>query len=227
MGKSVGDMYKGRLHPRLHADRFLYAGYVICWRSSSRSGAAHAARSRVRFRDETQRQDRGLTVAAGADHPSSPRCAAAFAFRQEPGRRATAEGRRWIVWTKPSSWPCAALLAFVVASVNKVTRLGLLSHGRTRTFVLIPPLLLIFRCWAPSSGVATPPKAAPWAHSGAQASWHRKRGRLSFSAAQAGQSVTADHQAVVFVVFILVRARPCSASPFQGVDGPLGGWNTC
>jgi TRAP-type mannitol/chloroaromatic compound transport system permease large subunit len=56
--------------------------------------------------------------------------------------------------------PCASawLLAFVIAVINKVTRLGLLSRMAERvTFVLIPPLLLIFLVLGTIFlGVATP-----------------------------------------------------------------------
>ena len=50
------------------------------------------------------------------------------------------------------------LLAFVIAVVNKVTRLGLLSRMAERvTFVLIPPLLLIFLVLGTIFlGIATP-----------------------------------------------------------------------
>ncbi len=49
-------------------------------------------------------------------------------------------------------------LAFVAASFNKITRLGLLSRAAERvTFVLIPPLLLIFLVLGTIFlGVATP-----------------------------------------------------------------------
>jgi TRAP-type mannitol/chloroaromatic compound transport system permease large subunit len=62
------------------------------------------------------------------------------------------------------SMTVASLLALGLAIVNRVAKLGLLSKlAEQVTFVLIPPLVLIFWCWAPSSWVwQPPPKGARW-----------------------------------------------------------------
>jgi hypothetical protein len=108
-----------------------------------------------------------------------------------------ASGPRWPLDETIVVAMCAGVaLAFVIASVNKVTRLGLLSRMAERvTFVLIPPLLLIFLVLGTIFlGVATPTEGGAMGAMGAII-MAMARGRLSLSLLQAGADH--HHQAVV------------------------------
>jgi TRAP-type mannitol/chloroaromatic compound transport system permease large subunit len=113
---------------------------------------------------------------------------------------------------------CAGvILAFVIALVNKVTRLGLLSRMAERvTFVLIPPLLLIFLVLGTIFlGVATPTEGGAMGAMGALImAW--SRGRLSMKLLK--QALMSTTKLSSFVVFILVGSTVFSLV-FQGVDG--------
>ncbi len=110
------------------------------------------------------------------------------------------------------------LLAFVIAVINKVTRLGLLSRMAERvTFVLIPPLLLIFLVLGTIFlGVATPTEGGAMGALGALIMAFA-RGRLSFSLLK--QALNSTTKLSCFVVFILIGSTIFSLV-FQGVDGP-------
>jgi len=109
-------------------------------------------------------------------------------------------------------------LAFVIAVINKVLRLGLLSRIAERvTFVLIPPLLLIFLVLGTIFlGIATPTEGGAMGALGAFA-MAMARGRLSFSLLK--QALTTTTKLSCFVVFILIGATIFGLT-FQGVDGP-------
>ena len=113
---------------------------------------------------------------------------------------------------------CAGvLLAFVIALINKVTRMGLLSRMAERvTFVLIPPLLLIFLVLGTIFlGVATPTEGGAMGAMGALI-MAMSRGRLSMKLLK--QALTSTTKLSSFVVFILVGSTVFSLV-FQGVDG--------
>lgn len=114
---------------------------------------------------------------------------------------------------------CAGVLfAFVIAVINKVTRLGLLSRMAERvTFVLIPPLLLIFLVLGTIFlGVATPTEGGAMGALGAFAMAIARR-RLTFSLLK--QALATTTKLSSFVVFILIGATIFGLT-FQGVDGP-------
>ncbi|RYF68355.1 MAG: TRAP transporter large permease subunit, partial [Comamonadaceae bacterium] len=114
---------------------------------------------------------------------------------------------------------CAGvLLAFVIAVMNKVLRLGLLSRMAERvTFVLIPPLFLIFLVLGTIFlGVATPTEGGAMGALGALAMAFARR-RLSFSLLK--QALNATTKLSCFVMFILIGATIFGLT-FQGVDGP-------
>jgi GntP family gluconate:H+ symporter len=113
---------------------------------------------------------------------------------------------------------CAGvILAFVIALINKVTRLGLLSRMAERvTFVLIPPLLLIFLVLGTIFlGVATPTEGGAMGAMGALI-MAMSRGRLSMALLK--QALMSTTKLSSFVVFILVGSTVFSLV-FQGVDG--------
>jgi len=109
------------------------------------------------------------------------------------------------------------LLAFVIAVINKVTRLGLLSRMAERvTFVLIPPLLLIFLVLGTIFlGVATPTEGGAM---GAMGAFIMAISRRRLSMALLKQALTSTAKLSSFVVFILVGSTVFSLV-FQGVDG--------
>ncbi len=114
---------------------------------------------------------------------------------------------------------CAGvILAFVIAVLNKVTRLGLLSRMAERvTFVLIPPLLLIFLVLGTIFlGIATPTEGGAMGALGALIMAFARR-RLSFSLLK--QALNTTTKLSCFVVFILIGSTIFSLV-FQGVDGP-------
>jgi GntP family gluconate:H+ symporter len=114
---------------------------------------------------------------------------------------------------------CAGvILAFVIAVINKVTRLGLLSRMAERvTFVLIPPLLLIFLVLGTIFlGIATPTEGGAMGALGALIMAFARR-RLSFSLLK--QALNTTTKLSCFVVFILIGSTIFSLV-FQGVDGP-------
>ena len=114
---------------------------------------------------------------------------------------------------------CAGvMLAFVLAVLNKTLRLGLLSNMAERvTFVLIPPLLLIFLVLGTIFlGIATPTEGGAMGALGAII-MATVRGRLSYSLLK--QALTSTTKLASFVVFILIGST-CFSLVFQGVDGP-------
>ena len=110
-------------------------------------------------------------------------------------------------------------VAFVAAVLNHVLKLGLLSQIAMRvTFVLIPPLGLIFLVLGTIFlGVATPTEGGAMGATGALAMALARR-RLSFPLLR--QAMDATAKLTSFVVFILVGARVFSLT-FYGVDGHL------
>jgi GntP family gluconate:H+ symporter len=114
---------------------------------------------------------------------------------------------------------CGVLLAFVLAVVNKTTRLGLLSNMAERvTFVLIPPLLLIFLVLGTIFlGIATPTEGGAMGALGAII-MATVRGRLSYSLLK--QALTSTTKLSSFVLFILIGST-CFSLVFQGVDGHI------
>src|SRR5437868_5181597 len=110
-------------------------------------------------------------------------------------------------------------VAFAASVANHVFKLGLLSRIAERvTFVLIPPLALIFLILGTIFlGVATPTEGGAMGASGALAMALARR-RLSWSLLRQAMNTTA--KLTSFVVFILVGARVFSLT-FYGVDGHL------
>ncbi|WP_027016655.1 TRAP transporter large permease [Comamonas composti] len=109
-------------------------------------------------------------------------------------------------------------LAFVIAMFNKLTGLHLLSKMAERvTFVLIPPLLLIFLVLGTIFlGVATPTEGGAMGALGA-AIMALARGRLNMDLLK--QALMTTTKLSCFVMFILIGATMFGLT-FQGVDGP-------
>ncbi len=109
-------------------------------------------------------------------------------------------------------------LAFALALVNKTLKLGLLSQLAERvTFVLIPPLGLIFLVLGTIFlGIATPTEGGAMGAVGALA-MALARQRIDLKLLR--QAMDSTMKLSCFVVFILLGSTVFSLS-FQGVDGP-------
>ena len=110
-------------------------------------------------------------------------------------------------------------LAFVAASINRITGMGLLSQVAEKvTFVLIPPLLLIFLVLGTIFlGIATPTEGGAMGALGAIV-LALMRKRLDYKLLR--QALMGTTKLSCFVLFILIGATMFGLT-FQGVDGPL------
>ncbi len=110
-------------------------------------------------------------------------------------------------------------VAFTASVINHFAKLALLSRLAVRvTFVLIPPLALIFLVLGTIFlGVATPTEGGAMGATGALAMALARR-RLSIRLLK--QAMDATAKLTAFVVFILIGARVFSLT-FYGVDGHI------
>jgi TRAP-type mannitol/chloroaromatic compound transport system permease large subunit len=205
LGKSVGDMYKGAFVPGFVLTG-LYLLYIL-----------------------------GVTVFFAKSAPALP--PEARTFREPSGRTggislllltAISVGAA-VFWSmrQPADKPTDELIvvamcigmavAFVAAVINRVTKMGLLSKMAEKvTFVLIPPLALIFLVLGTIFiGIATPTEGGAMGATGALIMAVARK-RLSWSLLKQAMDSTA--KLTTFVVFILVGARVFSLT-FYGVDG--------
>jgi len=218
MGRSVGDMYKGAFLPGLMLTGF-YALYVILLAIFKPQWVpAIPPEARTLKGDDGKSGVPSLLVLTGI-------CVAAsiYVAKNMPALHSWWSGEAVdkvaLDETIVVSMCFGVALAFVAASINKITRMGLLSRVAERvTFVLIPPLLLIFLVLGTIFlGVATPTEGGAMGALGAGI-MAVIRGRLSMSLLK--QAVTTTTKLSCFVVFILVGASIFGLT-FQGVDGPL------
>jgi TRAP-type mannitol/chloroaromatic compound transport system permease large subunit len=110
-----------------------------------------------------------------------------------------------------------SLLAFLIATVNRVLRLGWLSRlAEQVTFVLIPPLILIFLVLGTIFlGLATPTEGGAMGAVGAMV-MAVTRGRLSLGLLK--QALESTTKLSIFVMFILIGATVFSFT-FNAADG--------
>ena len=110
-------------------------------------------------------------------------------------------------------------LAFFAAVINRVTKMGLLSNMAERvTFVMIPPLALIFLVLGTIFlGIATPTEGGAMGAVGALV-MAIARGRLNLKLMR--QAMDSTMKLSCFVLFILIGATVFSLA-FQAVDGPI------
>ncbi len=111
------------------------------------------------------------------------------------------------------------LFAFGMAVVDKVARTNLLSKlAQQVTFVLLPPLLLIFLVLGTIFlGVATPTEGGAMGAAGALIMAVARK-RLSFTLLR--QALDSSAKLSVFVLFVLVGSTIFSLT-FQAIDGPV------
>ena len=216
LGRSVGEMYKGAFIPGF-ALTGLYVGYVVLL-TIFKPKWVPALPPEAR----TIREDDGssglrslgvLTVLTTAVSVYLGQHYAEFLSLITGHEVSTVATDETIVVSM-----CAGIaLAFVVALINKVARIGLLSRMAERvTFVLIPPLLLIFLVLGTIFlGVATPTEGGAMGAAGAFI-MAMSRKRLNMSLLKQALSSTAKLSS--FVIFILIGST-CFSLVFQGVDG--------
>jgi len=209
LGKSVGDMYAGAFVPGIVLAGLyaVYAGGVALFKPSWAPALPVEAR--------TFREPNGSSGTPSLVVLAVVAIVAAVAFAE---------------WHYPDPNPpldellvlataVGVGVAFFASVVNHVFKVGLLSRMAERvTFVLIPPLALIFLVLGTIFlGVATPTEGGAMGASGALAMALARR-RLSLGLLRQAMNTTA--KLTSFVVFILVGARVFSLT-FYGVDGHL------
>jgi len=209
LGRSVGDMYAGAFIPGLTLAA-LYATFVIGV-SIVRPGWAPALPAEAR----TLREPDGSSGNRSLLALTIISAAAATAYWQiyyNKYNPETATDERIVL-----TMAVGIGTAFLLAVVNKLLKLGLLSKIAERvTFVLIPPLALIFLVLGTIFlGVATPTEGGAMGATGALIMALARR-RLSISLLKQAMNTTAKLS--TFVVFILVGARVFSLT-FYGVNG--------
>jgi TRAP-type mannitol/chloroaromatic compound transport system permease large subunit len=209
LGRSVGDMYAGAFIPGLTLAA-LYAVFVIGI-SVARPAWVPAlpAEARTLREPDGSSGNRSLLVL------TTIACAAAAAFwfiYYDKYNPEVATDERIVI-----TMSVGVGAAFFLAVFNKLLRLGLLSKIAERvTFVLIPPLALIFLVLGTIFlGVATPTEGGAMGATGALIMALARR-RLSLSLLKQGMNTTAKLS--TFVVFILIGARVFSLT-FYGVNG--------
>ncbi|MDI1273504.1 TRAP transporter large permease subunit, partial [Polaromonas sp.] len=217
LGRSVGDMYKGAFVPGFVLTA-MYLGYVVLL-AFIKPQWVPALPAEAR----TIREDNGkagllslllLTiVSTGSAIFLAKHYADVLSWWHGQPVTSVALDETIVV-----SMCFGVLLAFVIAVINKVTRLGLLSRMAERvTFVLIPPLLLIFLVLGTIFlGIATPTEGGAMGAMGALIMAFARR-RMSFSLLK--QALNTTTKLSCFVVFILIGSTIFSLV-FQGVDGP-------
>lgn len=216
LGRSVGEMYKAAFIPGF-ALTGMYVGYVILI-AMLRPAWVPALPPQAR----TMREENGDSGVYSLVVLSLISTAAAIYFGTH-----YADVYGWIKGdTNPAiavdetivaSMCVGGMLGFGIAVVNKLSGLKLLSRLAERvTFVLIPPLLLIFLVLGTIFlGIATPTEGGAMGAVGAGI-MAVTRGRLNM--ALLTQALTTTTKLASFVVFILIGSTIFSLV-FQGVDG--------
>jgi TRAP-type mannitol/chloroaromatic compound transport system permease large subunit len=210
LGRSIGDMYRGALVPGLLlAGTYILYVVFMAWIKPS-SAPALPPEARAYDRPDGSRGLRSLLVltlvAAGASYAFSH-----WYFATHTEVRVDEKVVIALV-----AWGVAAL---VVALVNKVLRLGWLSEIAERvTFVMIPPLFLIFLVLGTIFiGLATPTEGGAMGAVGALLMAVSRR-RLTWSLLK--QAMDTTTKLSCFVIFILVGSTVFSLS-FRGINGDI------
>jgi TRAP-type mannitol/chloroaromatic compound transport system permease large subunit len=207
LGKSVGDLYKGAFIPGFCLTA-LYIGYVVV-----------LSVIKPQFVPALPKDARTIKEADGSAGLRSllalaviSTCSALLFARSRPATVATDE----LIVTSM----CVGIgVAFALSVLNRALHLRLLSQMAERvTFVLIPPLALIFLVLGTIFlGIATPTEGGAMGAVGALAMAVGRR-RLSLSLMRQAMDTTMKLSS--FVVLILVGSTTFSLS-FQAVDGAI------
>ncbi len=216
LGRSVGDMYEGAFVPGVVLAG-LYAAYIFLISRISADAAPGLPLDAVGFREPDGR--RGLTSLTILTVISG--LVGYLIVRTQPYR-----GADFVILTMAAG----ILFAFAVAVLNwivaKLTGLRLLSVlAQQVTFVMVPPLFLIFLVLGTIFiGVATPTEGGAMGATGsvllAILKRYIDRNPKRFDFALLRSAVEATAKLSSFVVFILIGARIFSLT-FYGVNGHL------
>ena len=208
LGRSVGDMYRGAFLPGF-ALTGLYVGYVLLL-AIVRPKLVPALPPEARTYREADGSSgmRSLTVLALLA------VGIAYGFERWYGASFPTAGVEELVIL---SMMFSLGIAFLAAVANRFLRLNLLSKIAERvTFVLIPPLALIFLVLGTIFlGIATPTEGGAMGALGALIMALSRR-RLSWSLLKQAMDSTAKLS--TFVIFILIGATIFNLA-FQAVDG--------
>jgi len=208
LGRSIGDMYRGAIVPGF-ALVALYVAYVVIL-SWIRPNAAPAIPEQARTFVEPNgsRGTRSLIVLMLISVAVAVVASELHLKEDAPVDETIVTGI--LVW---------GLTAFVIAIANKVLRLGLLSQIAERvTFVMIPPLALIFLVLGTIFiGVATPTEGGAMGAVGAIIMALVRR-RLTVNLLR--QAMDTTTKLSCFVVFILIGSTVFGLT-FRGVNGDL------
>jgi TRAP-type mannitol/chloroaromatic compound transport system permease large subunit len=216
LGKSVGDMYEGAFIPGLVL-ACLYAAYIWLLTMIYPSTTPGLPTEAIGYREDNG--SRGLwsllvlTVLSGVT--------GYLVMRNQPYR-----GADFVVLTMAVGITMAFGLAVLNWIVGKITGVRFLSRmAQQVTFVMVPPLFLIFLVLGTIFiGVATPTEGGAMGASGAiilaifKRFLDRDPKRFNFELLRSAVEATAKLSA--FVLFILVGARVFSLA-FYGVNGHL------
>jgi len=217
LGRSVGDMYKGAFVPGFMLTGF-YALYVILLAIFKPSWVPALPPEARAFREKDGSS--GLpsllvvtVLATAASIYFGEHIADVYAWWSNAPVEPVATDETIVV-----SMCAGVALAFVIAVFNRVTGLNLLSRIAERvTFVLIPPLLLIFLVLGTIFlGVATPTEGGAM---GALGAFIMAMARRRLSMPLLKQALDSTTKLSCFVLFILIGSTMFSLV-FQGIDGP-------
>ncbi|WP_374668257.1 TRAP transporter large permease subunit, partial [Ramlibacter sp.] len=217
LGRSVGDMYKGAFIPGFILTG-LYVGYVVVMAViKPASCPALPLEARVYREANGNSGTPSLLILSIISTIAAVFFAENYAAIQS-WWKGTEVTKVALDETIVVSMVVGVGLAFVIAVINKALKLGLLSRIAERvTFVLIPPLFLIFLVLGTIFlGIATPTEGGAMGALGAFA-MAMARKRLSF--ALLTQALNTTTKLSCFVLFILIGATMFGLT-FQGVDGP-------
>ena len=204
LGRSVGDMYEGAFVPGIVL-ALLYALYIFGVTMVAPKAAPGLPLEALTYKEpDGKRGVISLFVVVVLS------AVAGYLYMRTTNVRAGAD---FVVLTMSIS----VGLSFVIAVLNKLLRLRLLSVLAEQViFVMVPPLALIFLVLGTIFiGVATPTEGGAMGATGALVLALMKR-RLTWDLVRQAAESTAKLSA--FVVFILVGARVFSLT-FYGVDG--------
>ena len=210
LGRSIGDMYRGAMVPGLLLALSYIAYIVIVSVLKPSSAPALPKEARIYDRPDGTRGLKSLSILAAL--------ASVVAYFGEEwyfsGRDVVPVDERVVILLM--FW---GLTAWVTALINRALRLNLLSEIAERvTFVMIPPLFLIFLVLGTIFiGLATPTEGGAMGAVGALI-MAVLRGRFSWSLLR--QAMDTTTKLSCFVVFILVGSTVFSLS-FRGINGDL------
>jgi TRAP-type mannitol/chloroaromatic compound transport system permease large subunit len=216
LGRSVGDMYEGAFLPGIVLAA-LYAGYVFLVATFAPNAAPGLPPDAVGFRQAGG--NRGLTSLAVLAVASA--LVGYLVMRTQPYR-----GADFVVLTMAVSIMFAFCVAVLNWLIGKITGLRFLSAlAQQVTFVMVPPLFLIFLVLGTIFiGVATPTEGGAMGATGSMllAIFKRwlDRNPNRFNLTLLKQAIHATAKLSAFVVFILIGARIFSLT-FYGVNGHL------